>query len=836
MTEMQSDDIVMLLDDPTRFPAWLELLSLQNHARAKTNLDSIARSGMTIDQMASICEQLEMHLPTVSDPDLALNNLERFVRAARSPLALGSLLERDPTGLPILLTIFATSQYLSDLLIRDTESYDYLRLTEGQLYSRGILSDELIGEIDTTEEPMQAMQILRRFKHRETLRIAFGDLIVQHRIQQVMQQISFVAEVICQAALHFAMKRTVAQWGNPMTGEGDRCQFAILAMGKLGGGELNYSSDIDLVMVYQSDGKTDLTSKSNQVFFERLTRDFTRLLTESTSLGSAYRVDLRLRPDGSKGPICNSLKSFLQYYNLKGRTWERQALIKARPVAGDRQFGELVLTQLAPWIYHRNLSRFDIEGIKALKRQIERRALVQGQRTTNVKTGYGGIRDIEFLIQFLQLLNGAVEPSVRTHNTLDAIQRLAQADCLTVKESQLLAQNYTWLRKLEHRLQVMFDLQTHTLPESDAEIEKTARRMGYQQYFDQSPLAQFKSDLRDVTGSNNRILNHLLHHAFGDRDGTVASDSDANDNPDFSAGNLEFNAVDLVLDPQPDEEMVCKLLKQFGFKSPLRCLSEPDESVTGKLNFSVIQALSAFSGSDFHAAIAGNWPTPDPDVTLATLATVSDSIGAKGVLWELFSFSPPNLRLFVRLCASSDYLCSILCSNPGLVDELIDSLVLENLPTLDWLRAHLEDLVAGAADIGPIIHSFKNVFHLRVGVRDIVGRDSIRDIHRALADIAQVCFEQVVHYEFNKSAQKFANVADSPEENLKQNSLVVLALGKLGGREPNYHSDLDVMFLYAAGTVAPWLTTSEQHFYSELAARITKAISSARQVRKTLRY
>ncbi len=372
----------------------------------------------------------------------------------------------------------------------------------------------------------------------------------------------------------------------------------------------------------------------------------------------------------------------------------------------------------------------------------------------------------------------------------------------------------------------MFDLQTHTLPESDAEIEKTAKRMGYQQYFDQSALEQFKSDLRDVTDSNNRILNHLLHHAFGARVGAVASNSDASDSLDFSAGNLDFNAVDLVLDPQPDEEMVCKLLKQFRFKSPLGAYQN-------LMNLSQENSVFLSSRRCRHFLAAISTPllqeigqTPDPDVTLATLATVSDSIGAKGVLWELFSFNPPNLRLFVRLCASSDYLCSILCSNPGLVDELIDSLVLENLPTLNWLRAHLADLVAGAADLDPIIHSFKNVFHLRVGVRDIVGRDSIRDIHRALADIAQVCFEQVVQYEFNKSARKFANVADSPDEDLKLNSLVVLALGKLGGREPNYHSDLDVMFLYAAGTVAPWLTTSEQHFYSELAARVTKAISA----------
>ena len=812
---MQAESMVDLLGNDKSLEAWLTDAGIKDFARAKSNLLEITESGITIDQLDSICLQLAEHLSSISDPDLALLNLNRFVLAARSPLAMGSLLERDKTGLPILLVIFSTSQYLSDLLIRDTESYDYLRLTEGQLYSRGIVRDELLAAIDVATEPLQAMQILRRYKHRETLRIAFGDLIVQHKLELVTEQISFLAEAICEAALHFVNKQLVEKWGVPQTSDDERSRFVVFALGKLGGCELNYSSDIDLILVYESDGETTgKKDKANRAFFERLTRDFTKLLTETTSLGAAYRVDLRLRPQGSKGPVCCSKRSFLRYYNLQGRTWERQALIKMRPIAGDIDLGETILQELEPWVYNRTLNRFDIEGIKSLKRQIERRALVDGEQDTNVKTGFGGIRDVEFLIQFLQLLNGG--ESVRSHNSLTAIRMLAEADCLTIEEARLLTGNYVWLRKLEHRLQIMFDLQTHTLPESNEELAKTAIRMDYRDVGDISALQQFSSDFHQRTNSNNQILNHLLHDAF-EVQNVDAKDGDQTEQDDF-------DAADLILDPEPSESLVQNTLAKYGFAST----KSAHQNLLSLARENTI-FLSSRRCRHFLAAIARPLlqeigETPDADATLTSLAGVCDSLGAKGVLWELFSSIPATMKLFVRLCASSDYLCSILKSNPGMIDELVDSLILEKLPSIAWLREHLKDLIGGADDLDPIIHSFKNVFHLRVGIRDILGRDKIRETHRALADIAQVTLETVVQHEFAKSAKKHAKDFDSLEELDSKNSLVILALGKLGGREPNYHSDVDVVFLYAPSETE-WLATSDQHFYSDLAGRVTKTVT-----------
>ena len=367
---MQINDLIGLLDDSKSLTAWLNQTGFADLELAATNFQSIAQSGMTTDQVAEICDQLQAITPQISDCDMALNNLEKFTSASRSRLALGSLFQRDPTALPILLTIFSTSQYLADLLIRDTESYDYLRLTEGQLYPRDVLVDELVDAVGRASDSMQAMQILRRFKRRETLRISFGDLIVEQRIAQVTEQISFVAEAIVSAAMHFAALQLESKLGQPLLKDGQRCRHVVFALGKLGGCELNYSSDIDLIFMYQADGETT-NGKSNRQYFERLTRETVKLLSEATSLGAAYRVDLRLRPEGSRGPICCSQHAFLQYYDLQGRTWERQALIKARSIAGDLALGDETLKDLQSWIYRPILNRFDIASIKNLKRQIE---------------------------------------------------------------------------------------------------------------------------------------------------------------------------------------------------------------------------------------------------------------------------------------------------------------------------------------------------------------------------------------------------------------------------------------------------------------------------------
>ncbi len=803
-----------ILNDADCGAQWLRKIGVQNSDRAHVNLRAIAESGMTLDLVDGLFEQVELHLPAVSDPDMALNNLERFILSARSPLAIGALLERDRTALPILLTIFSASQYLSDLLVRDRESYDALRLSEGQPYTREVLVRDLQNLMASALDQEAAMTLIRRFKHRETLRIAFGDLVAGQRLTGVTEQISFVAEAICEAAFSFCFRRLQEKWGVPRLANGERCAYSILAMGKLGGSELNYSSDIDLVMVYRGDGECDgARSRSNREFFEQLSRDLTKLLNESTRLGVAYRVDLRLRPEGSKGRICNTVEQMVRYYESKGRTWERQALIKLRPVAGDLECGLDLIKRLEPWVYQRRLNRLAISEIKALKRKIERRARVDGVERLDVKTGHGGIRDVEFAIQFLQLSYGSHLRDVRTVNTLTAIERLQLVGVLTLEEETLLSQNYSWLRKLEHRLQIMFDLQTHELPEGTDELRKVAKRMGYQDYFGRTSLEQFNDGLAEVTESNRKILNHLLHDAF-------ASDG--------LRGESVALEAELVLAEKPGAEFIESIFTKHGFSDCQRAFRNFSELACESTQF-----LSPHRCRHFLAAISARLlqeiaKTPDSDSTLNSLAGVSEKIGAKGVLWELFHGHAPFLELYVRLCACGDYLTSVLRQNPGMVDELVDSLALDSLPRLAWLKEHMAELVGGADDIDPIVHSFKQAQHLRVGVRDLLGRDPIQSKHRALSDIAQVCLNTVTDHEYSKMLAKYGTPMLECDPQC-QSGLIVLGLGKLGGREPNYHSDLDVIFLYEGDGTTQHPTseqeTSNQHFFSELAARVTKLVT-----------
>jgi glutamate-ammonia-ligase adenylyltransferase len=813
---MQIEQLNHYLDHPAESAGWLSPWQLDDVRRGHGNLVRMATSGLTLDLLATICDQLAEHLPRVSDPDMALNNVDRFVSSARNPLSLGSLFERDPEALPTLLQIFSTSQYLSDLIITDSESYDLLRITEGQAVGRNTLVEELDAEVSAHTDVATIMTALRRFKRRETLRISYGDIIRGQRLETVTRQISYLADAILEAAVAAARRNLEAKRGVPRGPDGERAQFVVLAMGKLGGVELNYSSDIDLIFLYDIDGTTDGHRPiANSEFFGRLARDVVRLLTESTDLGICYRVDLRLRPEGEHGPVVISLDSAMHYYDLLGRTWERQAFVKARPVAGDLELGQELLGQLEPWIYRRYLSRADITGIKALKRRIEQRSEREGADDRNVKTGRGGIRDIEFAIQFLQLLNGGDLPALRTSNTLDAIARLEDAGCLTHQERTILEDNYSFLRKIEHRLQIMFDLQTHTMPESSEELRRLAIRMGYGGRPHHAALDAFLADYKQKTELNRKILDHLLHDAFGQ-----------DDQPEPE--------VDLVLDPDPPSARVAEVLGHY----PFRNIYEAYQNLMA-LSREKIRFLSTRRCRHFLAAIAPRLltaiaATPDPDATLVNLSKVSDSLGGKGVLWELFSFNPPSLRLYVELCALSSFLSELLTSNPGMIDELMDSLVLDKLPSLAVLEANLGDLTHAAENLDPILHSFKSAQQLRVGVRDILGKEDIHATTGALSDIALACLRRITLREYQKLAAKLGEpLIAAGDETGRISQFVVLAMGKFGGRELNYHSDIDLIFLYEADGVTFHArrtrrsseTTNNQHFFSELGQRIIKVAS-----------
>ncbi|MBX3425729.1 MAG: bifunctional [glutamate--ammonia ligase]-adenylyl-L-tyrosine phosphorylase/[glutamate--ammonia-ligase] adenylyltransferase [Pirellulales bacterium] len=821
---MQIDRVRTMLDAPAEASEWLIPLGVADPRTGHANLLRLATAGLPLDLLGTICEQFAAAAPGLPDPDMALNNLERYLLSTRNLLSSAALFERDREALSELLTLFSTSQSLSDLLCTDPESYDLLRMTGGSPVARNVLVDELVAEVRKFSGEVEVMHALRRFKRRETLRIAYGDIIAGHDIGTVARQISYVADAVVEAALDFARRKLAARQAARGGAPQRLPDLVVLALGKLGGLELNYSSDIDLVfLVDGAEGVADAVETAT-----RIATDLIRLLSETTELGFAYRVDMRLRPHGKQGPLCHTVEQALTYYDTQGRTWERQAYIKARPIAGDVELGHRFLDEIEPWIYRRYLSLADIAGIRSLRRRIEKQANAADNLASNVKTGRGGIRDIEFVIQFLQLVTGGSEPSLRTGNTLEAIERLERAGCLTHRERTILEDNYAFLRRVEHRLQMMYDLQTHSLPGGALETVKLARRLRYAGEDGKAIAAAFDREYAERTELNRRILNHLLHDSF--------------------AGDPEADPeVDLVNDPDPGAETIARVLGRYPFRDVPAAYDNLMSLANERIPFLSTRRCRLFLAAIAPRLLAAIAATPDPDGTLVTLSRVSDSLGGKAALWELFSRNHPSLNLYVTLCAACPYLVSILTSNPGMIDELMDSLLVERLPQLERLEASLAELARGAEDLDPILHSFKNAQHLRVGVRDIVGKDDVRATHAALSDIAEACLRKIADAELAKLLDKhgqptLGSAADGDDEAAypaepwaptaedagRPCQFLVLAMGKLGGREPNYHSDLDLVFLYEAeGRTLPngrsrASATSNNHFFSQLAQRIMK--------------
>jgi [glutamine synthetase] adenylyltransferase / [glutamine synthetase]-adenylyl-L-tyrosine phosphorylase len=800
-----------LLDDAPAAIAWGRAAGLADPAAAPRVIAGLAARGLTFDLVESLCERLAMLLPTVSDPDRVLVSLERFVAAVRSPLSTATLFERDPESLRVLLEIFSASPHLAEIVIADPEAWEDIRVGRGRPEKKETLAAALAAEIGGSDDPEIVLMALRRFRRRQLLRIAYGDIVAGQRLETVVAQISHVADCLVAAALATALQGVEQQRGIPRGPDGRPATIAALALGKLGGGELNYSSDIDLVFVHSADGRVDGPKPcTNQEFFERVVQETVRLLSTASPAGGGLRVDLRLRPHGSAGPVSLSLAATLDYVDSLGRTWERQAWVKARPVAGDAALAAQLLGELEPWIYRRWLTRADIGGIKALKRRIERRAARAGTDADDVKEGRGGIRDVEFTIQFLQLLAGGDMPAVRSGSTLEAIRRLAAAGSLTDQEREILERTYTLLRTVEHRLQVLSDRQTHLLPRNQTELGRLAVRCGYPAGGEGRD--QFRRDLAEATELNRRILDHLLHDAFPD---------DAPPEPE----------VDLVLDPEPAADTIHELLGRHHFRDPAAAYRAVDSLAEERVRFLSTRRCRHFLAAIAPRLLAAIGRTPDPDATLATLVAVADSLGGKGLLWELFSFHPPSLDLTVRLCSSSPFLARLLVMNPGMIDELLDSLLIERLPTLAELEAGLAELCRGAVDVRPMLQAFKVSQQLRVGVRDILGKQDAETTTAALTAIAEAAVPRVVMIEEGRLVERLGEPAVGGGAAAGERAgPVVLALGKFGGREMNYASDLDVVFLYDHDGAA-WprrrgqAGTSNAHFFGELAQRTLRVFN-----------
>ena len=799
-----------LMGNPPMARLWLAGLGVRDAERGFRDLRDLAERGLPLGLVARLAEQLDAALPRCPDPGMALTNLERFVAASPDPESILDSLASHPRSAEIVVQLFSTSQFFSELMIRDPSLLDWLRGGADRRDRETLIADLWQEIVESPGEEARRL-VLRKFRLRELLRIGYNDIVRDLPLELITLDLAHLADACVEAACRLARRNAEDRHGVPSGQDGEPARFVILALGKLGGEELNYSSDIDLIFLYDVDGQTSGPKPvSNAEFFAKVGGEVVRFLSDHTALGMAYRVDMRLRPEGDQGPLARSLPSTLGYYQTAGRTWERQALIKCRAIAGDPDLGRDFLQAITPFVYRRYLGAAEIGEIKAMKRRIEQRTVTAGTAEVEVKTGHGGIRDVEFVVQFLQLLHGGEYREVRHANTLVALSKLEVVGCLTAEERGIMVDTYRFLRKVEHRLQTMFDRQTHEMPRAKEEQRTLAIRLGYPPasvWEDRTgPAQRFLADYRDKTEKNRAILNHLLHDAFAD------------------GGSAVDPVVDLVLDPAAGPELIEAALAPYPFRDKPTAYANLMALAREESPF-----LSQARCRHFLAGIAPRLlqavgGAPDPDMALTNLEKVSASLGAKAMLWELFNFNPPTLRLYVELCSTSQFLSEILINNPGMVDDLMDSLVVDRSLPAESIRDELAELTRGAEDLAPILLSFRNKEWVRIGTRDILRREPIRDVTRELADVAEAIVGQVAQDQWERRTGRYG--LPRRQTDGEPSDWAIIALGKLGGRELNYHSDLDLVFVYDEdGMTAggPESVPNEQ-FFGDLARRVLRAL------------
>jgi glutamate-ammonia-ligase adenylyltransferase len=428
---------------------------------ARRCLQHVADDARVLPPLAAMLPHLLVTLSDAAEPDRVLVNLERLAQGADDRPALIRYLAAHPRAVEILITLFAGSQFLTEILLRHPE---YLpRLVErrrlAQRKSVGQLGAEIRAAIDQGDRAGQEpLDVLRRFQHGELLRIGACDLLGLLDLAAVTRQLANLADSLVRACLAVAAAQTGIAPGG----------FVVMAMGKLGGQELNYSSDIDLLFL----------AASNASAYRRLGERLIEALTRVTTEGFLYRVDMRLRPWGQVGALVTSLDGYVAYLERHARQWEKQALLKARAIAGDESVGEEFLRRATPYVFACAAERVRAD-VYAMKRRTEAHLRQNGREWGEVKLGEGSIRDVEFVVQYLQLTHGAQHPEIRSRSTLEALERLLAAGLLTAEEQRVLGDGYVFLRTVEHHLQMMHYRQTHTLPDEPRALAQLARRLGF---------------------------------------------------------------------------------------------------------------------------------------------------------------------------------------------------------------------------------------------------------------------------------------------------------------------------------------------------------------------
>jgi glutamate-ammonia-ligase adenylyltransferase len=758
------------------------------------------------------------------DPTLYFLNLSKLCDSL-PPGDLARAYE-SPANPPVLGALLGGSESLPEQLATRQDVFSVLFL-EGGVARAGtpeVLLSETTGVADRcgTEKEMQAA--LRRLKFRDVARIAARDLAGLAPLPEVMADLSALASAALEGAVRFARRQLSGRYGAPVIEteeEGRReCGFVVLGMGKLGGDELNFSSDIDLVYLYETErGMTEGGKREERVtfheYFVRLGEVVTRILSEVTEDGFVFRVDLRLRPDGTKGELANSLRAAEIYYESWGQTWERGAMIKARPVAGDRWVGEEFLQIIAPFVYRKYLDFTSIEEIKEMKDRIDLASARARKHERDLKLGKGGIREIEFFAQAHQLIYGGKIPELRLRGTGEALRALVGAGIVPQEECDALTEAYAFLRSLEHRIQVFQDRQTHALPQREGDLVRLARAMGL------SDGPSLLSAMDRQTGNVRAVYDRLFRAA-----------------PE-EAGPEILPGIYAVLDPESEEDPGDRLAA-LGFSDREAARRVVAILKDGPPFLRMPARARRYLGKIAPLFLDRLVRSPDPDMALYHTERFLSAVGARTMFYALLFENRPVIDVLARLFGSSRFLSGYLLRHPELMDTFLRKELPHLVKTKSDLRKELGETLAACADFEQEMDELrrvKNMETLRIGMNDLAGALSLEEGMFQLSALAEVLLSYALVLARRETGRRFGvPTVEGDGGKRVEAQFCVLGMGKLGAEELSYHSDLDIIFLYSgAGETAPlagrdpaeFRRLSNHEYFAKVAQRLISILTTA---------
>jgi glutamate-ammonia-ligase adenylyltransferase len=636
-------------------------------------------------------------------------------------------------------------------------------------------------------------------KSEAALLIALCDIGGIWPVMRVTAALTDLAVASVRAALRFVMRQETAR-GRLSPPDADRPEddsgLVVLAMGKMGAGELNYSSDIDLIVFFEPAATALAQDFEPQPFFVRVTQAMTRLLQQRTGDGYVFRVDLRLRPDPSSTQVAMSIESALHYYEREGRTWERAAMIKARPCAGDLRTGDALLAEIAPFVWRKHLDFAALADVHDMKRQMQTyrgqsEVAVEGH---NVKVGRGGIREIEFFAQTQQLIAGGRHPELRVRSTLEALQVLASSSWITSAARDELTAAYLFLRRVEHRLQMVADEQTHVLPADAEAVERFARFLGY------DGREAFANDL---LGHLRLVQGHYGKLFEGDLTGPAKLPA-----LDFSAG--------------PDDTRLLDRLAALGFKKPIMVAQTLRQWMLGEYRVFRSESTRSAFVEFVPALIEGLARAEEPDSAVVVFDRFLQALQRGGRLISLLSQNRDLVALVALILGAAPRLGDMLARQPQIMDGLIDPRFFGAMPDQRELSARLAATLEDANSYEEFLDRlrlFGQESLFLIGTRILSGTVSAQQASTAFADVA----EGIVDTVHGLVTERFA----AQHGRIKGQQTAIVAMGRLGSREMTASSDLDLILLYDFDAEQPDSDGARSLQGAHYFARFTQRLISA---------